>query len=132
MSNFFDSNILLYALEYGSSKNARAKTLIDAGGTVSVQVLNEFIDVAKRKGALPLPDIIEALAALTDSMAVVPLTEEVHKRGVEIALATNFRIYDACIIAAAELSGCDVLYTEDMNHGQRVGRVTLRNPFMAA
>ena len=40
-------------------------------------------------------------------------------------------MYDALIVAAAELAGCDVLYTEDLNHGQRIGRVVVRNPFKA-
>ncbi len=129
MSNFFDSNVLLYAIEHGNPKRIRAKALIDGGGTISVQVLNEFIDVARRKGVLPLPDIVEALAAITEDLTVFPLTADLHRRAIEIALATNFRIYDCTIIAAAELSGCDVLYTEDMNHGQRIGSVTIRNPF---
>ena len=130
MSNFFDSNVLLYSLEKGSVKQSRCEALLSTGGVVSVQVLNEFINAARRKLRLPLPQIIESLTLLKEGLDVVPLTEEVHRRAVEFALASNFHIYDCNIIAAAELAGCNVLYTEDMNHGQRIGRVSIRNPFI--
>ena len=54
-----------------------------------------------------------------------------HGRAVEIAEQHLLGMYDALIVAAAELAGCDVLYTEDLNHGQRIGRVVVRNPFKA-
>jgi predicted nucleic acid-binding protein len=57
------------------------------------------------------------------------LTVETHALAVQIAEEAMIDIYDANIVAAAELAGCDTLYTEDLNAGQRIGGVTIRNPF---
>lgn len=132
MTSFFDTNVLLYILEPAGSKCDRAAGLVGAGGVISVQVLNEFVHVARRKLRMDLPEILESLAPIKDALEIVPLTLHIHTRAMEIALATNFDTYDCAIIAAAEISGCDVLYTEDMNHGQRIGAVVIRNPFVAA
>jgi predicted nucleic acid-binding protein len=132
MSSFFDSNVLLYLIDEGNPKTDVAERLLAIGGTISTQVLNEFTDVARRKHKFSFVDIREALAPIKAKCRVVPVSLEVHDLGFEIAERNNLRIYDACIVAAAELSGCNVLYTEDLNDGERIGSVTIRNPFKAA
>jgi predicted nucleic acid-binding protein len=92
-------------------------------------VLIEYAQVARKKLKVQMPLILESLVNLRAALDVVPLTLEVHQRAMEIALVTNFSIHDCNIVAAAELAGCDVLYTEDLNHGQRIGRVEIVNPF---
>lgn len=129
MSKFFDTNILLYLVEYGP-KMSVAEALLQKGGIVSVQVLNEFVDVCRRKHKMNFDDISAFLAPVKATLEIVDLTVSCHERAVEIAASTNVRIYDACILAAAELAGCDVLYTEDLNNGQRIGGVTIVNPFV--
>jgi predicted nucleic acid-binding protein len=128
MSNFFDINVLLYIVESGP-KAVPVQELIDRGGTISVQVLNEFVRVCRRKFKFSFPEIADLLAPFKDGLTIVDLTLDCHERAFEIARDHKINIYDANIIAAAELSGCDVLYSEDMNDGQRIGRVTIRNPF---
>ncbi len=61
---------------------------------------------------------------------IVSISFETHELAFDIARRTGLNIFDANIVAAAELSGCDVLYTEDLNEGQRIGSVTIRNPFI--
>jgi predicted nucleic acid-binding protein len=129
MNSFFDTNVLLYILDKGP-KAFVAQALIDRGGTISVQVLNEFVRVCRRKHNLAFHEIADLLVPLKDSLTIVGLTLECHERAFEIARDQKIGIYDANIVAAAELAGCDVLYTEDLNDGQRIGRVTIRNPFM--
>lgn len=129
MSSFFDSNVLLYLLEE-SPKAAQSVELVKRGGTISVQVLNEFVEVARRKFKLSLEEIEEALDPIKNSCDVVDVSRAVHELAFEIARRTNIGIFDCNIVAAAELAGCDVLYTEDFNHGQRIGGVTIRNPFL--
>ena len=129
MNSFFDSNILLYLLEIDSPNRPVSLELVTAGGVISAQVLNEFTDVARRKYKISFEEIAAALAPIKEVCQIVPLTREVHDRGFEIASMHLLRIYDACIVAAAELAGCDVLYTEDLNNGQRIGGVTIHNPF---
>jgi predicted nucleic acid-binding protein len=131
MTNFFDANILLYTLDDGP-KGSTALTVLEPGGVISVQVLNEFAHVARRKLKMELPAILEVLGQFKESLEIVPVTRETHERAMEIVLSVQISTFDANIVAAAELAGCDVLYTEDLNHGQVIGRVTIVNPFMAA
>jgi predicted nucleic acid-binding protein len=128
---FLDSNVLLYSLRIESPKASRALELIKSGGAIiSTQVLNEFFNVASKKYKMLPGEIVGALQPIKHVCTVVSLTIETHERAATIFGETNFGIYDCNIIAAAELSGCNILYTEDMNHGQRFGRVEIRNPFM--
>lgn len=126
---FFDTNVLLYLLSADAAKADRAEELIAAGGVVSVQVLNEFASVAARKLALAIPDIREILATVRAVCTVVPLDIETHDVALDLAERYTLSIYDALIVAAALRVGCTVLYTEDLHPGQRIGQLTIRNPF---
>ena len=127
---FIDSNVLLYWASGDSRKAGSAQDILDAEPVVSVQVLNEFVAVSRRKHKAPW-NKVESVLRSTKVLCpvVVALSLDVHERAMRIAQETNLRIYDACIVAAAELAGCNVLYTEDLNHGQRIGGVTVHNPF---
>ena len=128
---FLDTNVVLYAIDNDDRRTEKARELVFGGGAViSTQVLNEFVNIAGKKFKLTLPETATALGLFKTKCDVVPLTLDIHEQAWEIFTNTNLGIYDCNIIAAADLAGCDVLYTEDMNHGQRIGRVTIRNPFM--
>ena len=127
---FIDSNVMLYWVSADARKAAIAQDILAGGPVLSVQVLNEFVEVSRSKLKASWASIEQVLrSAKVLCPVIVPLSLALHERAMRIAQETNLRIYDACIVAAAELSGCDVLYTEDMNHGQRIGSVTIRNPF---
>ncbi len=126
---FVDSNVLLYIVEKHEVKAAKAIALLDQRPTISVQVLNEIVNVSRKKFKLDWQAVGTALELITDSCEVLPVNLGVHVKAVETAEANLLNIYDANLVAAAELSGCDILYSEDMNDGQRIGRVTIRNPF---
>ena len=126
---FVDTNILVYKVEGEARKSAIAETLLALAPCISVQNLNEFANVAMRKLQLNWDDIHLALDHFREACEILPLTEKVHYRALEIAEVHKIAIYDALVVAAAQLAGCDVLYTEDMNHGQRIGSVTICNPF---
>jgi predicted nucleic acid-binding protein len=128
---FFDSNVLLYLLEDDDLRSAKAKELVNAGGTVSVQVLNEFANVATKKFRMNSSAIVEVLLPIRDACEIAPLDLSIHDLAMAILNSTNLGVYDASIVAAAELTGCSVLYSEDMSHGQRIGGVTIVNPFLA-
>ena len=129
---FFDTNVLLYALADTEERTTRALDLLLKGGYVSVQVLNEFVNVSRRKFKKSWEDVddfIRAVRALCGP--VQPISEEVHEEAVRIAKSYQLGIYDANIVAAALLAGCTTLYSEDMQDGQKIGGLTLRNPFKA-
>lgn len=128
---FFDSNVLIYLTSPEPLKAARARALVNAGGTVSVQVLNEFVNVCRRKFGRPFHDIREALRNIRQLCTVLPLDIQTHERGLAIAERYQFKLYDSLIIASAQLAGCATLYTEDLQHGQSVDGLTIRNPFTA-
>jgi predicted nucleic acid-binding protein len=128
--NFFDTNILLYLASDQSRKADRAERLIADGGTISVQVLNEIANVARRKMRMSWKETHGFLEMLRDLLPVVPVTVETHEAGIALAERYGFSIYDAMIAASAILSGCDTLWSEDMQHGMAVDdRLHIVDPF---
>jgi predicted nucleic acid-binding protein len=126
---FFDTNVLVYLLSNDAEKADRAEQLLANGGTISVQVLNEIASVASRKLGMDWAEIREVLDVIRSHCNVSPLTQDHHARALDIAERHGFAIYDALIWAAAIGSGCKILYSEDMQHGQEIDGVVLTNPF---
>jgi predicted nucleic acid-binding protein len=126
---FFDTNILLHLLSSEQIKADQAEALIAGGGVISVQVLNEFVSVATRKLAMRLSEAREILVTVRAICSVAPLSVETHDLGLDLADRYGFSVYDSMIIAAALQAKCQTLYSEDMQHGQRIGGLTIRNPF---
>ena len=127
---FFDTNVLLYLASDDATKADRAEELIAEGGTISVQVLNEIANVARRKMAMPWAETRAFLAAVRGLLAVEPVTVEIHETGLALAERHNLSLYDATIAAAALHAGCDTLFSEDMQHGMVLdGRLRVANPF---
>lgn len=129
---FFDTSVVFYLLSADERKAERVEALLAEGGTISVQVLNEFAAVARRKGALSWPEVRETLSVIRAACVTHPLTEEIHDRGVDIAERYGFSVYDSTIVAAAQVAGCRTLFSEDLQHAQVIDRtLTVRNPFIS-
>jgi predicted nucleic acid-binding protein len=129
---FLDSNILIYLASDDAAKADRAEQLVWDGGTISVQVLNEIANVALRKMRLPWPDTRDFISRIRDLLTVVPITESIHESGLRLAERYRFGVYDGMIVAAALEAGCDVVLSEDLQHGMAVeGRLRFINPFRA-
>jgi len=128
---FFDTNVLIYSVALDDPRSARAEELLAAGGTISVQILNEFVSVARRKIMMPWRDVREALDAFRVLCpSPLALTMKIHEAALNIAEKHGFGIYDALIVAAALEAGCAILYSEDFQDGQTIdGQLTIRNPF---
>lgn len=128
---FLDTNILLYLHSADAFKADRAEALLRAGGIVSVQVLNELTNVLRRKLAYPWSDVNHVLALTEQLLQVEPITLDVHRQGRALAARYSLSVYDAMIVAAALQAGCDVLYSEDMQHGLEVeSGLRIVNPFL--
>ena len=129
-NRFFDTNLLLYLFSSSPEKADTVEILLSEGGTISVQVLNEFAAVARRKLQMTFAEISETVDTLTQTLKVVPLTLETHRRGLQLAERYGYSVYDAMILAAALESGCKQLLTEDLQHQQRVeSTLDILNPF---
>jgi predicted nucleic acid-binding protein len=128
---FLDTNVLVYALAQNDPRKAIAKGLLATGGAISVQVLNEFVSVARRKLNLSWAEIGEALAAirtLCDEPIAIDLP--IHDKAVELARQDGLAFYDALIVAAALAARCEALMTEDLQDGREFeNRLRVENPF---
>ena len=127
---FFDTNVVLYLFSKDAAKADRAEELIAGGGRISVQVLNELVAAARRKLGMTWREVLDVTMQVRAICPVTPLTMKTHERGVQLAERLGLSIYDGMIVASALLSGCAILYTEDMQDGQVIDRrLTIRNPF---
>ena len=127
---FFDTNALLYLLSEEESKANIAEALLAKGGVISVQVLIEFTSVAFHKLKMSYSEIGEVLETVRMVCEVTDLTVETHLMALSVAERYRFSFYDALILSAATLADCDVLYSEDMQSGQKINdQVVVHNPF---
>ena len=127
---FFDTNVLLYLLSGDAVKADRAEQLLSGGGVVSGQVLNEFASVGLRKLSLTMSEVRELLASVRAVCVVKPVDVETHELGLDLAERHQLALFDAMIVSAALRADCAIVYSEDMQHGQSFGQLTIRNPFL--
>ena len=126
---FLDSNVVLYLLSGDAVKADRAQALLEAGGVVSVQVLNEVTAVCLRKLKMPWQEVDALLVAVKAACEVVPLTVASHEKAVKVAKRFQLSFYDANIVACAILSGAPVLLSEDMHSGMLIDGLVIQNSF---
>ncbi len=127
-----DTNVLLYAVSTSPEdvvKRRRAQALLkESGLAVSVQVLQEFYYQAVRRGAMTHEDAFLFLGPIL-KFPVQHITLDVFREAVAISRRFQLSYWDAAILAAARILGCDAVYTEDLNAGQDYGGVRAVNPF---
>jgi predicted nucleic acid-binding protein len=128
---FLDTNVLIYAVAKNDPRALKAEALLASGGIVSVQSLNEFVSVARRKMGMPwrkVKESVELFCILCPGP--VPISLDTHKAALVIAEKYGYGIYDALVASAALEAGCETLYSEDLQDGQIINRqLMIRNPF---
>jgi predicted nucleic acid-binding protein len=130
---FLDTNILVYLASGDVAKADRAEATVAAGGAISVQVLNELANVARRKMRMSWADTQALLDLLRGLLIVHPFPIETHEAGLRLAERYGFAIFDAMIVASALHAGCDTLWSEDMQHGMTLDEgLRIVNPFRDA
>jgi predicted nucleic acid-binding protein len=133
VSPFLDTNVLIYAFGQDDPRSQISRSLLAKGGVTGVQMLNEFVAIARRKLGFSWEQVLESLEAIRVLCpSVAPLTPESHERGLHVAQRYGYHIFDALVIAVALDAGSSTLYTEDMQDGQRIETLTIRNPFTSA
>lgn len=134
--DFVDANVLVYAFDSSAGrKQQAARALLERlwesnSGCVSIQVLQEFFVTVTKKVAKPLP-AEDAKARVREFAAwrvFAPAPEDVLA-AIDLHARAKIGFWDAMIVLAAAESGCDVLWTEDLNDGQSLRGVRIRNPF---
>ncbi|MGK6311046.1 PIN domain-containing protein [Variovorax sp. DT-64] len=127
---FADTNVVLYMMSKDAAKAERARTVVAGRPIISVQVLNEITSVARRKLTLPWKEIDEFLQLARGLCPVEPLTVESHDLGRALSEKYQLSVYYSMILSSALLSGCDTLYSEDMQDSLRIEQtLTIVNPF---
>ncbi|MBV9244875.1 MAG: PIN domain-containing protein [Methylobacteriaceae bacterium] len=133
---FLDTNILLYAAlgrvdepqKYAISRELLAAW--DFG--LSTQVLGEFFVNAQRKSSRPLSAAEAAnWVAQFEERPCADLDLSIVRAAIDASQRFQISYWDAAILAAAERLGSNLVYTEDLNHGQIYGSVRVINPFRA-
>ena len=136
--NFVDSNIFVYMLDRSAPvKRERARELVygllqDRNGCISYQVVQESLNVLIGRLGEP-PDAVttfleEVLLPLWQ-INQINAAPELYRSGLRIQSRYGFSFYDSLIVAAALGAGCTTLYSEDMQDGQLIEGLTIRNPF---
>jgi predicted nucleic acid-binding protein len=134
---FLDTNVLVYAVssaEADAAKSQRALDLVQRSNFgLSAQVLQEFYVTVTRKIRRPLsPEQAVAFMDEYRAFPTVPTDYPLIVAGVELSLRYGISYWDGAVLAAAEALEASILYTEDLNHGQRYGSVRAVNPFLGA
>jgi predicted nucleic acid-binding protein len=143
MSSFFDTNILIYAVDgrFPEKQKIALSLFSDAvrSGTfvISTQVLIEFFNATTKGGktgngkTTPLLSQQEARIQLASLVRhrVVTTTPAIVLGAVDLTMQHQMHWFDALMVETALSFGASILYTEDMQHGQRFGSMTVVNPF---
>ena len=135
---FLDTNVLVYLFDPDApAKQAVARRLLEEAvhsrrGTISTQVVQEFVHLALRKFQRPMT-IAECREYL--QTVLLPLCQHfpsisTYDRAMLVMQETGYTIYDALIVTAAIESGCNTLLTEDLHHGRVIQSVRIINPFL--
>lgn len=130
MAHFIDTNIVVYAYA-GGAKTPKAVAVLQ-GATISVQVLNEFSNVALRKLGYTTAKLDMRIGSIRSQVAeIAVLDESTHDLARAIVARYQLSFYDSVLIASALLADCDTFYSEDMQHGLLIeDQLRIINPFV--
>ncbi len=135
MADFLDTNVLVYAFDDDEpAKQARARELLRRGpdAVISTQVMLEWYSVVTSNFSPPMPaDVAGRVLASLAELDVIPADAELVVRAAETSSTHRISIWQAMIIEAAGVAGCETLFSEDLSDGASIRGVTIRNPFAA-
>ena len=134
---FLDTNLFIYQLEFLDERKGRiAESLITQGiangnACISFQVIQECLNTIRRKAEIPLGQVETQKYLET---VLFPLlrgmpSRQIYLQALSLQDRYGFSFYDSLIVAAALDNGCSRLYSEDLQHGQRIERLVIENPF---
>ncbi len=130
---FFDTNIMAYAagsaLEEAAKRNSARHLMQTRSITISTQVMLEFYSVLRQELAYSAEAASDWIRALQDD-TVISLVPDDILQAIAIARRHDISHWDGLILVAADKAGLDIVYSEDLKHGQTYGRVRVCNPFI--
>lgn len=130
---FVDTNIFVYSLDQSNAdKRKKCRKLLKSltsenSGVISTQVMQEFYVAATAKlGADPL--LIKDILRSLEQFETVVVTPTLIKEAIDCSIINRLSFWDSLIVVTAESALCDTLWTEDLNHGQVIRGVRIKNP----
>jgi predicted nucleic acid-binding protein len=132
---FLDTNILLYAIDaHDRRKHERVKALLTpllltGKAAVSIQVLTEFYAIATRKMKFPAEEVREMISDYDYCILHTPARSDIFLAS-HIQQRYNLSWWDALMLNSAQQLNASILWTEDLNHNQAYGNLTVKNPFL--
>lgn len=135
---FLDTNIFAYSFDLSAPAKARraqqliTEALSSGKGVVSYQVVQEFFNLAFRRFVVPMKstEAEHYLASIFRPLLGVQSSAALFSQALLMHQSRRFSWYDSLILSAAIQANCDLLYSEDMQHGQKVGGLRIVNPFL--
>jgi predicted nucleic acid-binding protein len=135
---FLDTNIFVYSFDQSAAAKAQRATqlireaLTTQKGVISYQVVQEFFNVALRRFSQPMQaaDAEQYLSTVFRPLLSVHSSQALYAEALHLHAQSGLSWYDALIVSAAIQARCDLLFTEDLQHGQRFGILQVRNPFL--
>lgn len=135
---FLDTNVLVYSLDPADLHKARAaEGLVTRGvdsrlGVISYQVVQEFINVSLRqfKATMTVIELELYFFKVLLPMMTIPSSSGLFLEALRVQKANQIGWYDSLIVAAAIQGNCEILYSEDFQHGRRFGNLVVQNPFL--
>ncbi|MBW1790036.1 MAG: PIN domain-containing protein [Deltaproteobacteria bacterium] len=135
---FIDTNVFVYSFDQKDDDKRRKSNeliknaLLNHNGCISSQVIQEFINVATRKFISPMSiqDCEKYLKNVLSPLCQVFTSLELYHKALDIMERWQFSLYDSLIIAASLQADCKFLYSEDLQHKQKIQSLTIVNPFL--
>ena len=126
-----DSNILIYnhSLDCGD-KRLIARSFFKEKPIISSQVIAEYLNVMRRNFKIEKQELISLCSLWLEKCSVQPVVFSTIKLAQYLVKRYDFQIFDGIIVAAALEANCNVIYSEDMQHGQIIeNSLKIINPF---
>lgn len=134
---FLDTNIFVYSFDRSAPAKARKsedliiKALETQKGVVSYQVVQEFFNVALKRFSQPMrvADAEQYLGTVFRPLLSVHSSASLYGEALRLQSRTRLSWFDSLIISAAIQANCDLVFSEDLQNGQRFGNLRVENPF---
>jgi predicted nucleic acid-binding protein len=135
---FLDTNIFVYSFDQSAPAKARRaaqlirEALTTQKGVISYQVVQEFFNVALKRFSKPMQaaDAGQYLVAVFRPLLAVHSSQALYAEALFLHAQSGLSWYDSLIVSAAIQARCEILFSEDLQHGQRFGSLEVRNPFL--
>lgn len=135
---FLDTNVFVYSFDRTAPAKAEMaaqlirKALTTQKGIVSYQVVQEFFNVALRRFSQPMQpaEAEQYLRTVFQPLLSVHSSQALYAEALHLHAQSRLSWYDSLVVCSAIQAGCEILFTENLQHGQRFGALQVMNPFL--